>query len=104
MSDPTLILSPITHPCHVPGSTQLQADCGHYCWVSPASVFHLASTPGTRTLCVACVDAAILQAVDDVHAIPGQRQELADALPDPVERAETLAIFDALTHPKENPT
>lgn len=56
--------------CGVPAAVVVTADCGHECWMSPASVATQLATP-SRTMCVDCVPAGL-----DTSTATYTRQEL----------------------------
>jgi len=76
----TLILAPIDS-AHTPDSVQVDADCGHRCWIAPSGM-NLTLDPSipTTTVCARCMDPVELLASVAEHggiaAVPGSREEV----------------------------
>jgi len=87
----------------VPGSTQIRADCGHECVISPTGL-QTVLDPGipTSTICLPCsgLNAAGIEkmgAAGQIGALPGAKEELSEALGEDI----TQALFERL-HVRED--
>jgi len=58
-----------------PGSSEIDAGCGHRCWISPSSVRALLAAPGIRTTCRPCLG---MSQIDGMAIVPGGLGELSD--------------------------
>lgn len=65
-------------PSQVPGSTQLEGDCGHRVWMAPSGQKFYAENPGARVSCMPCAQEAMQKAsnIEDVKVLPPTPDQL----------------------------